>query len=141
MALVGNKNFKSFRLRLDELIKGAVPSFSEMEPNSLYYSTNPNFPICNLLYKDMEGWLVVIQVTREDGHRKLKASAFQNMLKRLSLPKNFSKIKYIYCPSPRKDYSTRIDVSETAIEGENVTVWKVPTRYNNNYKSFISVVV
>ena len=65
---------------LEEKLKGPImgfpPSYDKMRENTLYRSVMPDFPFCDMMYKDTNGTLVCIQVSWKSD-REVKDSPFQ----------------------------------------------------------------
>jgi hypothetical protein len=79
------------------------PPSSEMAIDTLYYSTNVNFPMAEFFYKKEDGTLVAFQVTRQDKSPKMIAqSVFDQFVDEVKFPKDHisTKLELVLIPSP-----------------------------------------
>ena len=97
-------------MRLPRLEEGKVSSYAEMKEGTLYHpggegDSDSKFPVADFLFlqknKDEES-LVLIQVSRELGNRRLDLSSIQKLYKILKLPYDLP-VKYVYSEHPRRD--------------------------------------
>ena len=107
-------------------------SFKELEENVLYRPRIPNFPICEMFYKEQDT-LVCIQVSIEQsGIRTIelsKINAFQNQLKGLEI----NQIRYKYCPLPQLAEKAKVNFQKNVTESMRFqwSVWKFPLLYSD----------
>jgi hypothetical protein len=79
-------------LKLDGLEEGKVPLFESMVPNRLYYSLSPSYPAADILYKTVDGTLVIIQVNRKkEGSKMMLKSALKNAFWQVEIDRRSNK--------------------------------------------------
>lgn len=116
---------------------GLVPPYSEMEMNVLYRSTNVNFPLCDLVFKNSIGKIVCIQVSMESGgKRDVTLGAFKDFTSRMgwAMPltqDKLSLVSYVYCPDPAFANVARVKF-EDGICIDNYCVWCIDKDYTSS---------
>ena len=121
------KDTMPLHLQLSKVVKGEVPQYAVMEPNVLYKSSNPNFP---LVYKDKEGKLVCIQVSLERTAKlTVDVGAFQEFCGRIGWEASPSEdqlrlMSFVYCPDPKLADKATVEFGD-GVELDSYTVWHV----------------
>ena len=140
--LVAPENsWEKFNLKLHKLMQGKVPKYDEMDELVLYKSLNKNYGAVDMLYKDENGDIVGIQVTRQmDNVKKVKSSALREIIERqLEMP-NDKKLQLVLVPHPKRATKAKISISgkkkqintsitvPQQVAGE-YWVWQAPVTY------------
>ena len=108
-------------------IVGTLPSYAEMEKNTLYRSITPSFSFCDMVYKNGEGTLVCIQVSW-DPHREVKAGAVREFCHAVGLCDNKDgpftvneaqrakeNVLLVLCPRPRLSSKATLSFEEDCV--------------------------
>ena len=145
-----NSQWIDFSLKLTMKKDGAVPVYDRMEPWVLYVSLNPNFPMCEMMYKTEQGCLMLLQVTRQKNPIKMAARiAWEKCMKQIAMPSDkLHLVKTILIPHPQYANEASLtvknekEVSANVYETDSLSwglrkyeVWKIPANYERNFNS------
>jgi hypothetical protein len=128
-----NVTVQNLNLTLDALEKGKVPTFEAMATNRLYHPLNPILPAGDILYKTVDGKLVIIQVNRQRaGHKKMQMSALKKLFELLKLTEDqVKRVKIVLVPDPSVGLSQilKLEGTEEMNFLTEYDVWQVPMKY------------
>jgi hypothetical protein len=132
----------NFKLKLDGIEHGEVPTFEMMRPNILYYPSNPIFEFADILYKTPKGVLAIINVTREKTKKVMHMSALAKLYKRLNMSKeDIRRVKIVLVPLPKIGFKQKVQLQhallgvkrsqelDNDITPNQFEVWKLPLKY------------
>jgi len=131
---VNDQQFTQFDLKLERIVDGKPPIFSEMKTLVLYYPTQQNFPAVEFFWKTPEDKFYAVQVTRaEKKVKEVKASALDSMYEILKIPES-TEVTIALCPKPKLASSMNIQISDAHSKHSKIQleVWKLPSDYVQN---------
>jgi len=128
---VNDQQFTRFDLKLERIVDGKPPIFSEMKPLVLYYPTQQNFPAVEFFWKTPGDKFYAVQVTRtEKKVKEVTASALDSMYEKLGIPES-TEVTIVLCPKPKIASSSSIKISGSSKHSKiQLEVWKLPSDYD-----------
>jgi hypothetical protein len=127
----GVQLFSEFKLELTKVVEGKPPVFADMEIGVLYRSLKENYPAVDMMFKNYEGIVYGIQVTRQqDLTRMIKATAVYKWLKTIGLEGKKEKVRIAVIPKPTlaEDFKAEYEGGDDGYP--QLEVWKLPLDYS-----------